>query len=69
MPPPPYVLNFTSNPPLSLVVIFSYAPPPHPPPGNYCTVPNLLQDTGLIRGGHNVQHRISASFARFYCLF
>ena len=32
--------------PLSLVVIFSYAPssnfPPPPPPGNYCTVPKCL---------------------------
>ena len=28
MPPSLYVLNFTSNPPLSLVVIFSYAHPP-----------------------------------------
>ena len=30
--PPMYVLNFTSNPAFSLVVIFSYAPPLISPP-------------------------------------
>ena len=55
---PPYVLNFTSNPP-SLVVIFSYAYPssfstlpPPPPPGSYCTVPYLFTtfcfQTGIL---------------------
>lgn len=43
---PPNVLNFISNPPLSFVVIFPYAPPPlwfskPTPPDNYCTVPNV----------------------------
>ena len=56
--PPPYVLNFTSTPLLSLVVIFSHDPPPPPPPsnfptpppGNYCTGPySCLVNLGNLR--------------------
>ena len=46
--PPPVRIIFYIQPPLSLVVIFS-SPLPlifqslHPPPSNYCTVPQLLR--------------------------
>jgi len=39
---PPVCIKFYIQPPLSLVVIFPYAPPlvsQPPPPDNYCTVP------------------------------
>ena len=60
MPPPPVCIKFYIQPPLSLVVTFSYAPPPPnfpttlPPPGNYCTVPKLRHASKI--NGHLHTH-------------
>ena len=59
MPPPPVCIKFYTQPPLSLVVTFSYAPPPNfpttlPPPGNYCTVPKLRHASKI--NGHLHTH-------------